>query len=317
MKKKIEDRRLKVEGVSSSSHTSVLLNETVGGLNLKKSDTAIDATVGTGGHAQKMSESIGEKGTLVVIDADELSLSISKKRLSDAPSKIIYLKGNFRHVRELAHEAGITEAQAIVFDLGWHAEQLNSGRGLSFKADEPLLMTLSSDIVPGMRTAKDIIADWDEEEIARIIREYGEERFAGRIARVIVETRNKKPIETARELADIIQSAVPAFYRRGRIHPATRTFQALRIAVNEELEALKEGVSAALELLSGGGRVAVITFHSLEDRIVKHIFRDAEDNGIGIRITKKPIVATHEEQKNNPRARSAKLRIFEKKHGTT
>jgi len=301
--------------IKNHTHQTVLLTATVEGLGLKKGDTAVDATVGTGGHALKISEIIGERGTMLVLDADELSLALSRKRLSNAPSKIIYVQGNFRFLKERAEEAGIDAADGIVFDLGWHSEQLHAGRGLSFKSDEPLLMTLSSAPNDGMLTAKDIIADWDEEEIARIIREYGEERFSGRIAHAIVEARRKKPIRTALELALVIQSAVPAFYRKGKIHPATRTFQALRIAVNDELDALKEGLESAINLVRPGGRIAVIAFHSLEDRIVKQAFRVAEDNDRGIRITKKPIVPLREEKLQNPRARSAKLRIFEKKHG--
>ncbi len=297
--------------IKEVKHETVLLDETVDGLDLKKGDTAIDATVGTGGHAEKISRVLGAAGTLVVVDLDENSLTRSRERLSDATGKVIYVQGNFRNLRVLAERAGITSAEGIVFDLGWHSEQLAAGRGLSFKSDEPLVMTLGSGDTH-LYTAKDIIKDWDEEEIARIIREYGEERFAGRIARVIVEARKKHEIETARELADIISSAVPGFYRRGKIHPATRTFQALRIAVNDELNALTQALKEALALLAPGGRLAVISFHSLEDRIVKHAFRDAEDADAGMRITKKPIVPSEAERKKNPRARSAKLRIFEK-----
>ncbi len=305
---------MKHHGESSrpnTEHQTVLLDETVGGLLLKAGDTAIDATVGTGGHAEKICTAIGKKGTLLALDLDQRSLALSQERLKDAVSRVIYLKGNFKNIHSLAEEAGITSAEGIVFDLGWHSEQLASGKGLSFAADEPLLMTLGA---PEERlyTAADIIADWDEEEIARIIRAYGEERYAGRIARVIVETRKKRPIETARELAEIIRSAVPAAYRRGRIDPATRTFQALRIAVNDELGALEEAIASALGLLSPHGRLAVISFHSLEDRIVKRAFRTAEDEGRGIRITKKPIVPEDAERRRNPRARSAKLRIFER-----
>jgi 16S rRNA (cytosine1402-N4)-methyltransferase len=297
--------------INTTKHQTVLLDETVGGLSLKEGSTAIDATVGTGGHAQKISEILGSKGTLMVVDLDKNSLKLSREKLESAPTKVIYVQGNFRNLKSLAAQSGITKAEGIVFDLGWHSEQLAGGKGLSFKSDEPLLMTLGA---PEDRplTASDIIADWDEEEIARIIREYGEERFAGRIARVIVEERKKHKIETARELAEIISSAVPGFYRKGKIHPATRTFQALRIAVNDELDALTEALKEALDLLSPGGRLAVISFHSLEDRITKHVLRDAEDSGIGKRITKKPIVPAEAERKKNPRARSAKLRIFEK-----
>ena len=300
--------------MENEKHISVLLSETVKGLKLSKNDTAIDATVGAGGHAAEIARAIGS-GVLLAIDTDETSLTLAKERLKGTEARVIYVQGNFRNIKRLAHDAGVESAAGIVFDLGWRTEQLASGRGFSFNADEPLLMTLSSRAEPAMRTAKDIIADWDEEEIASMIRAYGEERYSRRIARAIIEARRRKPIETAKELAEIIYRAVPAAYRHGRIHPATRTFQALRIAVNEELEALKEGLKDALELLSEGGRVAVISFHSLEDRIVKQIFREAEDAGVGKRITKKPIIAGEAERAENRRARSAKLRIFEKGEG--
>ncbi len=296
----------------NSTHETVLLAETVDGLDLKQKGVAIDATVGVGGHAERIAKMLGKGGTLMVLDADDHSLNLSKERLADAPAKVIFVQGNFRNLKELASDAGVTSAQGIVFDLGWHSDQLAGGRGLSFKSEEPLIMTLGTHGDYPL-TAKDIIADWDEEEIAKIIREYGEERFSGRIARVIVEHRDKKPIETARELGEIIFSAVPGFYRHGKLHPATRTFQALRIAVNDELNALTEALIQAIDLLTPGGRVAVISFHSLEDRIVKRAFREAEERGEGKRITKKPLVAGDDERAINPRARSAKLRIFQKK----
>lgn len=246
----------------------------------------------------------------MVVDIDPDSLARTKERLYDAPAKLIYVQGNFRNLKNLAAEAGVQSADGIAFDLGWHSEQLSAGRGLSFKSDEPLVMTLGAR--SSTLTAKDIIADWDESAIEEIIRAYGEERFAGRIARAIVDARRREPIETARELAEVVRRAVPAFYRRGRLHPATKTFQALRIAVNDELNALSEALEDALDLLAPGGRVAVISFHSLEDRIVKQAFRAAEDAERGVRITKKPIVPSRAEQQENPRARSAKLRIFEK-----
>jgi 16S rRNA (cytosine1402-N4)-methyltransferase len=294
-----------------TTHQTVLLDESVAALSLKAGDTAVDATVGTGGHAEKIAAKVGKKGTVMLLDVDENSIARSKARLKDAPAKLIFVQGNFRNLGDLAREAGVESADGILFDLGWHSEQLAGGRGLSFKADEPLIMTLGTR--SSTLTAKDIIADWDEEEIATMIRAYGEERFAGRIARAIVEARKEDPIETSAQLSDIISRAVPAFYRRGRLHPATRTFQALRIAVNDELDALKEALKEALALLSPGGRLAVISFHSLEDRIVKQSFRAAEEEGEGKRITKKPLVPAQEERAANPRARSAKLRIFEKK----
>ncbi len=297
--------------MKTDTHVTVLLDETVDALKLSEGDTVIDATVGTGGHAERAAHAIG-KGTILAIDADETSLTLARTKLINTDAKVIYVFGNFRNIKQYAAEAGVTEAQGIIFDLGWRSEQLNSGRGLSFKADEPLVMTLSSRPESGALTAKDIIANWDESEIAKLIREYGEEKFSGRIARAIVETRRKRTISSARELAEVISAAVPAFYRNGRIHPATRTFQALRIAVNDEFGALEEGLLDAIRLLAPGGRVAVISFHSLEDRIVKNILREREASGIGKRITKKPIVPSSSEQKVNARSRSAKLRIFEK-----
>lgn len=297
--------------MKTDSHITVLLDETVDALRLSEGDTVIDATVGTGGHSERAAHAIG-KGTILAIDADETSLTLARTKLIDTDAKVIYVFGNFRNIKQYAADAGVTEAQGIIFDLGWRSEQLHSGRGLSFNADEPLVMTLSSRPESGTLTAKDIIANWDESEIAELIRKYGEEKFSGRIARAIVETRRKRTISTARELAEVISNAVPAFYRNGRIHPATRTFQALRIAVNDEFGSLQEGLLDAIRLLAPGGRVAVISFHSLEDRIVKNILREREESGIGRRITKKPIIPSAEEQRVNARSRSAKLRIFEK-----
>ena len=294
----------------STEHHSVLLDETVDGLSLSAGNTAIDATVGTGGHAEKIAEAIGNEGTLMLVDIDPGSIARAKERLEHTSAKLIFVQGNFRDLKNLAAEAGVQSADGIAFDLGWHSEQLAAGRGLSFMSDEPLVMTLGAR--SSTLTAKDIIADWDEASIEEIIRAYGEERFAGRIARAIVEARRGEPVETAKQLAEIIRAVVPGFYRHGRIHPATRTFQALRIAVNDELNALTEALEDALELLAPSGRLAVISFHSLEDRIVKQAFRAAEDKGRGKRITKKPIVPSIAERKTNPRARSAKLRIFEK-----
>ncbi len=293
-------------------HTSVLLKESIEGLLLEAHDVAIDATAGQGGHSKVIADAVGQGGTLIAVDADESSLAATKAALADTAAQVILINGNFRNLKEHAARAGVTTADAIVFDLGWHQGQLQSGRGFSFNEDAPLLMTLAQNPEPYQVTARDIIAGWDEAELANLFREYGGERFSGRIARVIVETRRRTPIETSKQLAEVIKSAVPARFRGGRIHPATKVFQALRIAVNDEIEALKEGLVAALDLLAVGGRVAVISFHSLEDRVVKETFKSAEDRGIGVRITKKPIVPGRTEAKANPRARSAKLRIFEK-----
>jgi 16S rRNA (cytosine1402-N4)-methyltransferase len=293
-------------------HTSVLLKESVDGLNLAQSDVVVDATAGQGGHSLMIAREVGQDGTVVAVDADETSLAKAKEVLKDAPAHIVLVKGNFRNLKHLVNQAGVTSADAIIFDLGWHQGQLMSGRGFSFREDAPLMMTLDAKPEAYQITAADIIAGWDEEELAELFRNLGGERFSGRIARVIVETRRKEKITNSKQLAEIITSAVPGKFKNGRIHPATKVFQALRIAVNDELEALKEGLKAALELLAPEGRLAVISFHSLEDKIVKETLRAAEEEGVGKRITKKPIVPGRAEQKDNPRARSAKLRIFEK-----
>lgn len=300
-----------------TAHETVLRAEAVEGLNLKEADTAIDATVGQGGHAQEIAAIVGKRGTLLMIDGDQASLAAARERLAEAEGNLIYLHGNFRNLAALAREAGISEAQGIVFDLGWHAGQLAGGTGLSFSSDEPLDMRLGmsrqADRVAPM-TAADIIGNWAEDDLKTLFREYGGERFAGRIARSIAERRIARPIETSLDLAEIVFRAVPKFSRHGRLHPATRVFQALRIVVNDELEALKEGLAAAIALLSPQGRVAVISFHSLEDGLVKRAFRAAEEEGMGKRITKKPLVPTSAESSKNRRARSAKLRVFEKRH---
>lgn len=293
-------------------HISVLLQESIDALKLEPRDVAIDATVGQGGHAKLIAQAIGKQGTILALDADESSLAEAKENLKDAEAHLIFMNGNFKNIAEHAARAGITSADAIIFDLGWHQGQLQSGRGFSFKEDAPLLMTLSTSPEPYQMTAADIIADWNEDDLSELFRNYGGERFSGRIARVIVESRKKTPITTASQLADVIVSAVPGRFKQGRIHPATRVFQALRIAVNDEFGSLKAGLDAAIKLLAPDGRLAVISFHSLEDKIVKDTLRAAEDADLGIRITKKPIAPSRAEQKSNPRARSAKLRIFQK-----
>lgn len=292
-------------------HTTVMPEESIAAMNLEPRDVAIDATVGQGGHSLRIVESVGKGGTLLAVDADEESLAEAKRVLGGVEAQCIFVHGNFRNLKEHAARAGVTTADAIIFDLGWHAGQLQSGRGFSFSEDAPLLMTLSAHPEPYQVTAADIIGNWNEDDLATLFRELGGERFSGRIARAIVEERRAAPIVTSKQLAEIISNAVPGFARRGRIHPATRVFQALRMRVNQELDALAEGLRAALELLAPGGRLVVITFHSLEDRIVKNFFKAAATAGKGIIVTKKPIVPTRAEQKANPRSRSAKLRVFE------
>lgn len=292
-------------------HTTVLLDESVAALNLTPRSVVVDATVGQGGHTAKILEQVGDLGTVLALDADSTSLARAREVLGER-ARIIYVHGNFRNIAEHAARAGITSADAVLFDLGWHSGQIESGRGFSFNEDAPLIMTLNPDAAAYSTTAADIIRTWPELELMALFKDLGGEQFSGRIARVIVETRAKTPITTSKELAHVVVSAVPAKFKKGRIHPATRVFQALRMQVNDELGALKEGLDGAYELLAPTGRLVVISFHSLEDRMVKNWMRDKGKLGDGTVITKKPIVPTRSEQLANPRSRSAKLRIFEK-----
>jgi 16S rRNA (cytosine1402-N4)-methyltransferase len=208
----------------------------------------------------------------------------------------------------------IKKVNGVVFDLGLSSDHFeNSGRGFSFKKDEPLLMTFEKDLTKARFTARDIVNDWDEENIADILYGYGEEKFSRRIAKNIVEARKEKAINTTTDLVEIIEKSVPVWYKKGRkTHFATKTFQALRITVNDELETLKDGLKKGFDALEKQGRLVVVSFHSLEDRIIKNFMRDKKNEREGILITKKPIVPSREEIKENPRSRSAKLRIIEK-----
>ena len=233
----------------------------------------------------------------------------AKKLLDKECKKVIYINDNFSTLDKALEENKIKGIDLALFDLGISSDELdNSGRGFTFQKDEPLLMTMGDPSIYPF-TAKDIVNRWDEEVIANILFGYSQERFSYRIARTIVNYRKKKTIETTHELAEIIKNSVPGFYRRGKIHPATKSFQALRIAVNDELNSLRNALEKIFNVLEVGGRLAIISFHSLEDKIVKDFFRSKKDAKL---ITKKPIVASDEEIYINPRARSAKLRIIEK-----
>ncbi|MEK7530930.1 MAG: 16S rRNA (cytosine(1402)-N(4))-methyltransferase RsmH [Patescibacteria group bacterium] len=292
-------------------HISVLLTESVDALNLHRGDTAIDATVGVGGHAERIAQIIGDTGRLLALDVDEGSLQAARERLKDTPAQLILVHGNFKNIKERAQAANVTQAQGILFDLGWHAAQLEGGRGLSFREAAPLSMSLGTGNEAARITAADIIAGWDQTSLENLFRTEGE-RFAGRIARAIVESRSQTRINSSDELARIVESSVPGSFRRGKIHPATKVFQALRIAVNDEYGALAQGIEDAVDLLVPGGRLAIITFHSNEDRIVKRLLLALVKAGKGRLVVKKPITPTREEAVANRRARSAKLRIFER-----
>ncbi|MDE1874761.1 MAG: 16S rRNA (cytosine(1402)-N(4))-methyltransferase RsmH [Patescibacteria group bacterium] len=303
-------------------HQSVLLKETIEGLDIRGDDLVVDGTLGRAGHAVAAIERARECGAkifVIGIDRDDDALIGSKASLEKAcaasGSRFRLFKGNFRDmgkfIAEASEETAKTTADKIILDLGVSSPQIDSsGRGFSFRNDEPLLMTMEKEPSEGSFTARDVVNGWAEEDIANVIYAYGEERYARRIARSIIASRESRPIETTGELAAIIESAVPAMYRRGKIHPATRTFQAIRIAVNDELGGLKAGLQIGLGSLAPAGRLAVISFHSLEDRIVKTAMREWKASGLGDQSTKKPITPSEEEIARNPRSRSAKLRIF-------
>ncbi len=288
-------------------HRTVLLHEAIELLDIRPSDTVVDATLGGAGHTQAIRELAGA-GTVVAFDADREAIERAEKIFA-GDARIHLIHANFRDIRTELQKIGIESIQKALFDLGWSSYQLSAGRGFSFQSSEPLSMAYDAS---QSLTASVIVNTWEEQSLVDIIRGWGEERYAPKIARAIVVARSRAQIATARELADIIRGAVPKAYAFGRIHPATKTFQALRIAVNDEMGALVAGLTGAWESLSHGGRMSVITFHSIEDRIVKRQFRQWEDEGAGLRITKKPLVPSEEEVRDNPRSRSAKLRVIEK-----
>lgn len=296
-------------------HKSVLLKETIDYLNPQKGKTILDATINGGGHARKILEILDGNGQLIGIEQDAEIFGKLKIESDGWQEKnnFILINGNFRNLEKLIEPYNIKNLDGAIFDLGMSSLQLEeSGRGFSFQKNEPLLMTYKSYLEPSDLTAKDILNEWNEEEIVDILFKYGEERYSRRIARGVKEARTIKPIETTFDLVRIIESNVPAPYRHKKIHCATKTFQALRIAVNDEIEALIEGVGQAWNLLNKNGRLVVISFHSLEDRAVKQFFKKNSIEGTGKILTKKPIIASEEEAQVNPRARSAKLRAIEK-----
>lgn len=292
-------------------HITVLQQEAVDALALTPASVVVDATLGAGGHAKLILEHLGKDGIYVGIDADQSAIDALKGQL-DARATVHLIQSNFRLFENIAISLGLTEVDAVLADLGWRTDQfMTEGRGFSFTDEDGLEMTYG-DAGEYAFTAKDIVNDWAESDIANVIYGYGEEHYSRRIAKAIVEYRAKQEIKTAKELAAIIAEAVPAAYRRGKINPATKSFQGLRIAVNDEFEALETFIAHAFARLKPGGRLAIISFHSLEDRIVKLAFRAYIHDQVGVLVTKKPIVASREELNVNPRARSAKLRIIEK-----
>ncbi len=309
----------------SFHHVTVLRDEAVAGLNIRPGGIYVDCTLGGAGHSSLIASQLTEGGRLIAIDQDDWALNNARERLSSVMDRVTLVKSNFRHIKDIVSDLGLDGVDGILFDLGVSSPQLDEGeRGFSYNADAPLDMRMDQQ---APLTAYDIINEWDEEEIAKIIWEYGEEKFSRRIARQIVQFRAKKPVETTGELVELIKEGIPAAARRTGPHPAKRTFQAIRIAVNDELNAFKEAVADAISVLRPEGRVSVITFHSLEDRICKQVYQElskgctcppsfpicACGNEATVKvITRKPILPSEEELEANPRARSAKLRVAEK-----
>lgn len=281
--------------LDQKKHYSVMTGEVIAALDVHKGEVVVDATYGQGGHSKALKAAAKIK--LVSLDADPAA----------GPGVI---EANFGDLKQVADKLGLDAIDKIVFDLGWNKGQLMSGRGFSFMHDEPLNMSYSDEPRSGF-TAGQILNTFSEKALADIFFGYGEERYARRIAAAVVARRDIKPIESTFELVETIKDAVPAAYRRGRLHPATKSFQALRIAVNNELGVIEEGLRAAWELLSDGGRIAVITFHSTEDRLVKKLFAEFKKGG-GELLYKKPLVPSPKEVKENPASRSAKLRAITK-----
>ena len=286
-------------------HLPVMLREVIVLLKPESGGIYVDATVGLGGHSEEILKHIGS-GMLIGIDRDDEALNMARSRLAD--NRVVLKKGIFSEVGRLVAETGVTEVDGILFDIGTSMFHLKTAeRGFSFLSEEPLDMRMdrSQDL-----TAAYIVNRYSEKDIDRILWEYGEERLSRKIARAIVDCRAKKKIGTCAELSDIVCSV---YKGRGKLHPATKTFQALRIAVNDEMNELKKGLDASLGILKSGGRLCVISYHSLEDRIVKNFIRDNQKLGVFNMLTKKPLVPAYEEVRLNPSARSAKLRGAEKK----
>ena len=310
------------------SHTSVLLAEVIDGLAPKAGGIYCDGTLGGGGHAGAICERIGETGLLLGIDRDGEAILAAKERLESKKCKQVFRRANFEDIKTVLAEAGISGLDGALLDLGVSSRQLDeAARGFSYKRDGPLDMRMDGGMASAGLSAEEVVNEYSEQRLSHIIREYGEERWAKRIASFIAEERKRGRITRTGELTEIIKRAIPAAARREGPHPAKRTFQAIRIEVNDELGALERGVWEFINVLKSGGRLAVITFHSLEDRLVKETFRKREnpcecpkDIPVCIcgkvadakRVVKKPILPGEEEIELNPRARSAKLRIIEK-----
>jgi 16S rRNA (cytosine1402-N4)-methyltransferase len=301
------------EGLGTSlGHVPVLVEEVLAGLQCKTGGIYVDCTIGQGGLAARILDAAGPDGMLIGIDRDEEALAMTRERLKRFTKQLRLVHGNFRDIKRHIQTFGLSSVDGIVFDLGVSSVQLNdANRGFSFMAEGPLDMRMDRS---GETTAAQLLERLSEVELSNIIFQYGEERYARRIARSIARARELRPLRTTAELVSVIRSAVPGPYRHGRIHFATRTFQALRIAANGELDILAAAFRDAVDVLSPGGSLCIISFHSLEDRIAKHTLRELSKGPDAVLLikTKRPVVALESEVTSNPRSRSAKLRIAER-----
>ena len=306
-------------------HKSVLLDETIRNLKVKPDGIYVDGTLGGGGHSYEVCRLLSAKGSLIGIDQDEAAIEAAGNRLQEFSDRVTIVRSNYCNMKKELQKLGIPSVDGIILDLGVSSYQLdNAERGFTYREDVPLDMRMDQ---RGSKTAKDIVNSYTEEELYRVIRDYGEEKFARNIARNICHDRQEKPVETTGELIDIIKKSIPAKARATGGHPAKKTFQALRIELNQELDVLKNSLDEMIDLLNDGGRICIITFHSLEDRCVKTIFKRNENpctcppnfpvcvcgkKSKGKVITRKPILPSEEELSENKRSKSAKLRVFEK-----
>lgn len=311
---------------NSFKHISVLLNETIESLNIQEDGIYVDGTMGGAGHGCEICRRLGAKGRYIGIDQDEAAIAAGTARLTEFADRIEIIRSNYCNMKELLFERGIKGVDGILLDLGVSSYQLDTAeRGFSYMKDSPLDMRMDS---RNVISAKEVVNGYSEAELFRIIKEYGEEQFAKNIAKHIVKARENHEIETTGELVDIIKAAIPMKIQKQQGHPAKKVFQAIRIEVNQELEVLYKTLDDMIGLLNSGGRLSIITFHSLEDRAVKNRFRLAENpctcppsfpvcccgkESLGRVVTRKPIIPSEEEMEFNSRAKSAKLRVFEKK----
>ncbi len=294
-------------------HIPVLLHESIEGLAIKEGGMYVDCTTNRGGHSELIAKALGTTGTLICIDLDQDALREAREKIEKIKNvpKIHFIHSNFRHLTSILADLKISHVDGVLADLGTSSEELDeSGRGFSFRFDEPLLMTFDDKPEEDMTTAYDIVNFWSESTIADILFGFADETYSRRIAHRIVERREATPIKTTFELVDVIASAVPAFYRHKKTHFATKTFQALRMATNDELGSISDLIESLPSILASNGRGCIITFHSTEDRIVKHKLRAAEETLK--MVQKKAIIPSDEEIKSNPRSRSAQLRIVER-----